>query len=183
MRLRFVALAVLTVSALTPLFAQQTIAPDQQMAALFRTIAQHSDRLLPLLEQVHAKDWVAKGAPGTYATQLASAQQQIQAIDSDMETLAQHPERMQDSMKALFRVQSFHRSLDSLMGGLRKYQNPALADLILSVALEDQEDVGKLQEHILELATQREQEYLVVDHEAQRCRGVISREAAPQRKK
>ena len=188
MRLHFVALAVLIAGVPQSLpaqqgFSQQTAAPDERMAALFRSIAQHSDRLLPLLEQVRAKDWVAKGAPGTYALQLASAQQQIKAIDSDMEALAQHPERMQDSMKALFRVQSFHRSLDPLMGGLRKYQNPALADLIQSVAVADQEDLGKLQEHILELANQREQEYLVVDHEAQRCRGVISREPGLQRKK
>ena len=68
------------------------------------------------------------------------------------------------------------------MGGLRKYQNPALADLIQSVALEDQEDLGKLQEYILELANRKEQEFLVVDHEAQRCRGVIAHEPAPIRK-
>jgi hypothetical protein len=81
-------------------------------------------------------------------------------------------------MKALFRIQAFHRSLDSLMGGLRKYQNPALADLIQSVAAEDQADLDQLQSYILELADQKEQEYRVVDREAQRCRATISREPA-----
>ena len=77
---------------------------------------------------------------------------------------------------------TFHRSLDTLLGGLRKYQNPALADLIQSVAAEDQEDLGKLQDYLLELANQKEQEYLVVDHEAQRCRAILSREPATPRK-
>jgi hypothetical protein len=165
-------------------YAQQApaLADEQQLAALFRGISAHSAKLLPLLDQVRAKEWIEKGAPDTYATQLASLKQQIGAINSEMETLAGNPDKMQDSLKALFRVQTLHRSLDSVMGGLRKYQNPALADLIQAVALEDQEDLGKLQEHILEIANQREQEYLVVDHEAQRCRSVISREPAPQRK-
>jgi hypothetical protein len=159
-----------------PTGVSAVIPADQHVIALFQRISQHPARLSPLLEQVHAKDWVAKGAPDTYAAQLASLQGQIQAIGSDMSTLAQHPERMQECMRALFRVQSFHHSLDSLMGGLRRYQNPALADLIQSVAVEDQEDLGKLQDYILELANQREQEYLVVDHEAQRCRSIISKE-------
>ena len=64
------------------------------------------------------------------------------------------------------------------MAGLRRYQNPALADLIVSVAAEDQADLEQLQNYILDLANQKDQEYLVVDREAQRCRATISREPA-----
>jgi hypothetical protein len=159
--------------------AQQAAIPaDQQTIALLQRISRHPAKLLPLLEQVHANEWIAKGAPETYVTQVSAVREQIRAIGDEMSALAQHPERMQDCMRALFRVQAFHGSLDSLMGGLRKYQNPALADLIQSVAVEDQEDLGRLQEYILELANQKEQEYLVVDHEAQRCRSTISKEPA-----
>jgi hypothetical protein len=190
MRTRAIAFAAIVVGSLAGVFsmsAQQStevIPVDRQViVSLLSSIAKHTARLTPLLEPVHAKDWEAKGAPATYATQLTSARAQIGAIDTDMDSLAQHPERMQDCLRALFRVQSFHRSLDSLMGGLRKYQNPALADLIQSVAVEDQEDLAKFQDYILELANQREQEYLVVDHEAQRCRASISREPVSPRKK
>lgn len=190
MRIRAIAFAAIVFGSVAVVFsvsAQQSteiIPADRQViVALFSSIAKHSARLTPLLEQMHAKDWTAKGAPETYAVQLASAKQQIGAIDTDMDSLSQHPERMQDCMRALFRVQSFHRSLDSLMGGLRKYQNPALADLIQSIAVEDQEDLAKFQDYILELANQKEQEYLVVDHEAQRCRASISREPVSPKKK
>ncbi len=191
MRIRALAFAAILIGSLAVVFsvsAQQqsteVIPVDRQViVSLLSSIAKHSARLTPLLEQVHAKEWEAKGAPATYAAQLNSAKEQIGAIDSDMDSLTQHSERMQECMRALFRVQSFHRSLDSLMGGLRKYQNPALADLIQSVAVEDQEDLVKFQDYILELANQKEQEYLVVDHEAQRCRASISREPVSPRKK
>jgi hypothetical protein len=161
---------------------QQTTAPpagDAQIAAVFSRISQHTARLDPMLQQVRAAEWVAKGAPETYTAQLNSSRQQIQAIQTDMASLAQHPDRMQDCMRALFRVQAFHHTLDSLMGGLRKYQNPALADLIQSVAAEDQAELDRLETYVLDLADQKEREFRVVDSEAQRCRGTLSREPAP----
>jgi ABC-type transport system involved in cytochrome bd biosynthesis fused ATPase/permease subunit len=165
--------------------AQQQPAPppgfmgDPQIITVFNRIAQQTARLMPMLAEVHARDWVAKGASETYIAQLQSAQTQVQAVQTDMAALAQHPDNMQDCMKGLFRVQALHGSLESLMGGLRRYQNSPLADLIESVAAEDQSDLEKLQSYILELANQKEQEFLVVDHEAQRCRATISREPAP----
>jgi uncharacterized protein YecE (DUF72 family) len=188
MRLRssvFAAVFIGVLSCCQGVRAQQTgtapvavIPADQQIMALFQRISQHPARLLPLLEQVRASEWIAKGAPETYTTQVSAAREQIRAIGEDRSALAQHPDRMQDCMRALFRVQAFHGSLNSLIGGLRRYQNPALADLIQSVAVEDQEDLGKLQEYILELANQKEQEYLVVDHEAQRCRATLSKDSS-----
>jgi hypothetical protein len=190
MRLRAPVLAVLLGGAACWLMvraqqpAAQTSSPvaaipaDQRTIEMFQRIAQYPGRLAPYLEQVHTSEWVAKGAPATYNAQLASARQQIDAIRNEMSSLAEQPENMQDSIRALFRVQTFHRLIDSLMGGLRKYQNPALADLIQSVAVEDQEDLSRLQEYILELANAREQEFRVVDHEAQRCRATLSKEPA-----
>jgi hypothetical protein len=151
---------------------------DPQTVETLNRIAKQTARLTPLLEQVHAQDWVAKGASETYAAQLESIRTQVQAVGTEMTSIAQHPDNMQDCLKGLFRVQMLHGSMQSLMGGLRRYQNAALADLIESVALEDQGDLEKLQSHILDLANRREQEYLIVDHEAQRCRAEISRDPA-----
>jgi hypothetical protein len=151
---------------------------DPLVLDAFKGIAQHTARLLPMLERIRVQEWIAQGAPETYSAQLDSARKQIGAIGSEMDALAQHPDRMQDCMKGLFRVQAFHLALDSLMGGLRKYQNPPLADLIQSVAAEDQSDIEKLQGYILQLADEKEQEFQVVDHEAQRCRASLSKQPA-----
>ena len=176
MRQRLVFFAVLWSVFACGAAAQQP--PDPQVLAAFHGIGQHASRLLPMLEQVRAKEWVSQGAPETYALQVERARQQIQAIGTEMNLLAQHPEAMQDCMKALFRVQTFHGALDSLLGGLRRYQNPALADLIQSVAAEDQGDIERLQSYILLLADEKEQEFQVVEHEAQRCRADLSKNPA-----
>jgi uncharacterized membrane-anchored protein YjiN (DUF445 family) len=131
-----------------------------------------------MLDQVRPNDWIAKGAPDTYATQLASTIEGVALIQSDMQTLAQHPDRMSDDLKALFRVQAVHQLLDSLMGGLRKYQNPALADLIESVVAEDRADLDRLQQYVLQLAGDKEAQLTLMDREAQRCRATLSREPA-----
>jgi hypothetical protein len=171
------AILVLLFAATVSTQAQQQA--DPQVLAALKGIAQHASRLLPLLEQVRAKDWMADGAPDTYVSQLESARLQVRAIGTEMESLQQHPDHMQDCMKGLFRVQAFHGALDSLLGGLRKYQNPPLADLIQSVAAEDQSDIERLQTYILELADEKEQEFQVVDHEAQRCRATLSKQPVP----
>jgi hypothetical protein len=151
---------------------------DPQILTVFSGISQHAARLEPMLGQVRPNDWIAKGASDTYAAQLSSSRQGIAAIQSDMAALAQHPDRMSDCMKALFRVLAVHQTLDSLMGGLRKYQNPALADLIESVAAEDRADLDRLQQYILELASDKEEQFNVMDKEAQRCRAILSRQPA-----
>jgi hypothetical protein len=109
--------------------------------------------------------------------------EQFRAVQSDMSALAQGirnqtPERLTESMKALFRMQSAQVVLGSLMGGVRKYQNPALGDVIESVAAEATGDIDRLEKHLVELADEKEQQYTVVDHEAQRCRATLSRQPA-----
>ena len=161
--------------------AQTLSAPatEQDISIVFANIGKHADRVAPMLGEVRADDWVAKGAPETYTAQRNSAVEQLQAIRNDMAALAQHPERLPDNLKALFRIEAFHRSLDSLMGGLRKYQNSALADLIESVAAEDRGDLDRLEQYILDMTAEKQQQFEMMDREAQRCRATLSRQPAP----
>lgn len=174
---------VLLVTLCGSLFAQQAPLPltDDEAIAAMKAILQHESRLDPMLQQLKPADWVSKGAADTYIQQFASANQQLHAIETDMTDLAQHPSQMSDCMRALFRAQGFHGMLESLLGGARRYQNPALADLIQAVAAEDHADLDRLQSWVLQLADEKEQQFTVVDHEAQRCRATLS--AQPARKK
>lgn len=157
-------------------FAQQQ--PDPQVVAIFTGISQHAARIEPMLQQLHPNDWVAKGAPDTYVAQWNTTLQQLHAIQSDMSALTEHPDQMTECMKALFRVQASHQALNSLMDGLRRYQNPALAELIESVAAEDQSNLDRLEQYVLQLASEKDEQYAVVDREAQRCRATLSRQPA-----
>ena len=158
---------------------QQQPMTDEDVAAVFNRISQRAARLEPMLDQLHPDDWVAKGAPDTYVAQWNSLRQQYMAVQTDLADLSQHMDRLTDSLKALFRIQAANRALGSLLGGVRRYQNPALADLLESVAAESASDIDRFEQHLTEMADAKDKQYALVDREAQRCRATLSRQPAP----
>ncbi len=161
---------------------QQPPMADEDVIAIFNRISHRAARLEPMLEQLHPTEWIAKGAPDTYVAQWNSLRQQYTAIQSDLADLGQHLDRLTDSMKVLFRIQAANQTLGSLLGGVRKYQNPALAELIESVAAESARDMDGFEQHLTEMSDAKEQQFALVDREAQRCRATLSREPATTRK-
>lgn len=153
---------------------QQTQADPTQITEAATQIALRSEHLKPLFEQVHPTEWVAGGAPEAYVAQWNSLLEQNQAIATDMANIGQRTDAMQDIMKALFRVHRFDSDLDSLLRAVGRYQNPALADLIGSVAVEDQSGVERAQQYVLDLAGEKERALDVVNTEAQRCRATLA---------
>ena len=173
-------LAILLTFFALPVFGQQPPQfSEDQLKTLFGQISTRAARLQPLLEGVHAQDWLAKGAPEAYVAQDQSIRVQLTAVQADMAALVQRPDQMADTMRALFRVQAFHRLLTTLMGGVRRYQNPAVADLIESVAAENQADLDRVEQYLIDLAAQKESQLQVMDGEAQRCRGMLLKQPAP----
>src|SRR5579883_2894924 len=79
------------------------------------------------------------------------------------------------------RLQSLENRLHSLADGVRKYQNPAVGDLLLGVLAENSSNRDNLRQYITDLAAQKEQEFQIVDKEAQRCRGILSRQPPPKK--
>jgi hypothetical protein len=152
---------------------------DDEIAMTFAKISERAARLEPMLGQLHPADWVTKGAADAYIAQWNTTLSQFRAVQADMAGLSQHPGHISDTMKSLFRLQSIHPMLDSLMGGTRKYQNPALADLIESVSSENTADIEKVERYLVQITNDQEQQFAVMDHEAQRCRATLSRQPAP----
>jgi hypothetical protein len=157
-----------------PAVVDPVVLEPAEVTAIAQQISRRSDQLKPMLDQVHAADWVAKGAPEAYIAQWSSLTEQNLAIETDMTTVEQRPAAMSEIMKALFRVHRFDSDLDRLLKAVRRYQNPALADLIESVAPADQNGVVKLQQYVLDLASEKERLLDVEDKEAQRCRSELA---------
>ena len=150
--------------------------PEWDIRAVLKEIAAHAGRLVPVLDQVNPSGWVDKGAPETYVAQWKSARAQAVALGGDALELSKDPEKLPAALKTFFRMQSLEFMLNSLGDGIRKYQNPAVAELLAGVVAENGANRERFQRYIVELASQREQEYQIMDHEAQRCRGMLSRE-------
>lgn len=159
-----------------PLFAQQaSLITDFDAAQLANTIAAQTEKLAPMIEQIHTADWVAKGAAPTYNQLREGALAQNKAIVAGMRQLADHPQKLSEGLTALFHIQSLEMELVSLDPGLRKYQNAALADLLSSMLAEGNRNRDRFRQYVVDLAAQKEQQFEVADKEAQRCRESISK--------
>lgn len=156
----------------------QAQAPAHQwdVRAILKEISDHAGRLVPVLDTVQPSTWANPGAPEAYETQWKSTRAQTQALQGDAKALMKNPEKLSEAMKVFFRMQSVEFMLGSLGAGVRRYDNPAKADQLASHAAENGGNRERFQQHIVELAARLEEEYEIMDYEAQRCRAIISRQ-------
>lgn len=165
---------------------QSSVSTDWDVGKTLTAIAAHAGRLGPLLEQIQPQEWVSKGAPEQYVTQWKDSRTQVQAIVTAASELGRNPGKLTEVLQLLFRVQSLEATLASLREGIRKYHNPAVADLLNGVVAENGANRNRLQQYVLDLAAEKEQQFTVADREAQRCREFLSKQPAqshrPERK-
>lgn len=157
------------------------IAPVWDVRKMLQEVAAHAERLLPVLNQIDAKEWMARGASETYADQLESCKVQCKAVAEIAQDLGRQPERLSGSLDLYFRLHALDLMLVSVQEGIRRYHNPAVADMLAAVAAEKSADRRGFEQFLIDLAAQREQQIVLMDNEAQRCRGNLSRQtpAAP----
>ena len=171
--------------------ARQTGAPQQpagletdwDIAAVLGEMSSHAARLLPLLDRADSQSWIARGAPDTYAAQVQSARDQAHAIADGAKALARNPEKLSASLELFFRIQGLETMVGSVAEALRKYQSPADAQALIALSAENGANRDRFQRYIVNLAAEREKEYVVMDNEAQRCRGALTAPNVPIRKK
>ena len=97
---------------------------------------------------------------------------------NDARNLDRNPEKLTDALQTLFRIRTLESMVASLSEGIRKYQNPPMADLLNAAVAENAANRDRLQQYVFELATEKENEFRVADEEAQRCRASLSRQPA-----
>ena len=158
-----------------PAAAQQPgLAPEWEVRNSLAALAGHARQFKPILDQAKPGQWA--GAPSAYAGQAQRVNAEIEYLVTSTESLAAHPEKLTTALSVYFRMQSLDLMLRSYAEGIRKYQNPALAELLLATVSTAAADRDRLRQYILDLAADREQALRVADEEAQRCRGLLSRQ-------
>lgn len=159
-------------------FAQGVSAP-WDISQTAKDLSAQAARLTPLLDQLTPEEWQAKGAPATYATQWRNTRDEVGYLIGAADNLGKQPEKLTVALETYFRMQAVESQLASLIDGVRRYQNAAVGDLIVSVLAANSSNRDQLRQYITDLAQNREQEFLIADKEAQRCRGVLMRQPAP----
>lgn len=149
--------------------------PDWELKENMAALEKHLQRFNPILDEVQPESWAEKGAPGTYEQQWRSVQQEIGFLIPSASQLGSQPERLTLALEILFRIHSLDSMLRSMDEGIRKYQNPALADLLRATMTGVNLEQEKLRQYVVALAAAKEQEWKIMDQEAQRCRAWLSR--------
>lgn len=127
-----------------------------------------------MLEKIDVYAWVEKGASDTYLAQLQSSKVQARAVTESAKMLAASPEKLSASLELYLRISALEAMLNSLQEGIRKYQGPSDAMALASLEAQNGGNRDRFQRYIVELATQRERDLEVMDHEAQRCRAIVT---------
>lgn len=144
----------------------------KQLAALVAT----ANRLQPVLGELNPEAWKQNGAPEAYVQQWQNTRKALGYLQTSAERLARDPNRMTLAMDTYFRLQAMEQLLGSLAAGVRRYQNPAIADLLLGMVNENAANRDFLEQYMKDLATTHESEFQIADAEAQRCRSVLSKQ-------
>lgn len=160
-----------------PASADSGLTTPWDIKRTIEALTQFTTRLTPILDQVQPANW--KDAPPAYADQHAMVRAQLSSIRVIAESLNRDPEQLSVILDLYFRYENFDLTLASLLEGVRRYQNPAVADLITGMRNESSPARTGLKQYLVELASTREQEYRIVDTEAQRCRQQILKQPLP----
>ena len=172
-------LPILVLPFLQNLATAQGVMAPWEAADVATMLAGQSERLTPILDQLTPEQWQSKGAPATYVAQLKSVKDEVGYLSDAAGKFKKQPERLPLALETYFRLQSVELQVNSLVDGVRKYQNPAVGDLLVSVLASNAENRDQLRQYISDLAQTKEDEFKVVDQEAQRCRGTLNRQPAP----
>ena len=157
---------------------------DWEIAPVLQEISAHANRLSLFLDKFDAQQWVAKGASETYGEQLQSCREQAKALSADAKALAANPEKLSSSLEVYFRIHGLDVMIGSVEEAIRRYQSPANAQALAILQAENDGNRDRLQKYIVNLAAAREQDLIVMDREAQRCRGILTQAPLkPARKK
>jgi hypothetical protein len=163
-------------TALLPPTQAQGVSAPWDISQTLSSLSEQTQRLTPVLDQLKPEQWEAKGAPAAYTSQWRNARSEVGYLLAAAQTLRKQPEKLTLALETLFRLQAVESQVNSLVDAVRRYQNPAVGDLLVSVVSANSTNRDQLRQYVSDLAQTKEQEFQIVDGEAQRCRGMLMRQ-------
>ncbi len=152
--------------------------------SLLERLKADTNDLKSLLDGLKPQQWSdQKGASSTYVLQWQIARRQLDDVSVTNGLFAQKTESLPLALDTYFRLEALDVTARSLEEGTRKYGDRATADRMAQVLARNFNSRERLRDYLRDLAASGEQNFKIADEEAQRCRGMISREPAPAAKK
>ncbi len=189
---RLAGAAVLLCLQIAPLSAQAPLSPDLQkqqaqeqagienswdVRPMLQKLSERNQQLAPILNSLKPQQWFdQKGAPTTYILQWQLAQQQVKDVSSTISALMQQTDNLSLGLDLYFRLEALDVTSRSLSEAANKYADRVTAQKLSSQLAQNFADRERFRDYLKDLAASTQQNFKIADAEAQRCRGMISKE-------
>jgi len=142
-----------------------------------------NEKLKSVLASLNPQEWYAKkGASNAYVQQLQTGQRQLNDVIISSKLLAQKTDSLPLALDNYFRLEALEVTARSLSEGALRYGDRHTADQLNTLVARSFTRRERFRDYIQDLAKTQEQNFRVADEEAQRCRGMISRQPAPSKR-
>ena len=175
-----------------PCIAQTSLSPDLQkqqaqeqagvenawdVRTILQGLSKDQEQLTPILSALKPQQWAdQKGAATAYILQWQLAQQQIKDAAGTMASLMQQTDNLSLALDLYFRLEALDVTSRSLSEGANKYADRPIAQKLSTQLAQNFADRERFRDYLKDLAASTQQNFKIADAEAQRCRGMISRE-------
>ncbi len=171
-RIPVLLLAVSLMGPGTSLLAQsEGVAPVWDAKTMLKEFVEQLNRFDPILKQVSTAGWGESAE--AYSGQLEALQNEIGYLRRAANELSVKPDNMTKTLEAYLRMQAVESMMESVVDGVRRHQNPAVADLLRGVMNEVGPYRQNLQDYLVQVVTMKEAELRIANREAQRCRSQL----------
>jgi hypothetical protein len=168
----------------TQVEAAAGVAAPWDAQKLLADVNSGNQEMTPLLDQMNPQEWMdEKGAPSAYLSQWNTAKQQLADSATTIQRLATQSDNIYLCLDAYFRMEALETTERSLLEGTRAYGTRRVADKLQELIARNYTAREQFRQYLLELTASKEQMFQIADREAQRCRGMISKEAPATSKK
>ena len=149
------------------------VQPVWEVRTALDDLSTQTGRMEPLLEQLNPADWTNKEAPEAYVAQWNSLRNEVGYVRRAIAELKDNPENLAKSVEVFLRLLSVEEMMNSFLDGVRRYHNPAVAELLTGIMNDSANSRFGFRNHLLELANLRETELRITNQELQRCRAAM----------
>ncbi len=153
------------------------VLPEWELRPRIRQIGPDVARLAPLLNKLQPEKWIAAGAPEAYRRQWKDCLDAIPQIEAAAAAFAARPLQLSLAVETLVRVEGLLQHAASISQAVRRYQNPAMAEILDGEVLAAGASRDWLRQHVLDLSRHREIELEAAQSEADRCRAQLAKPA------
>lgn len=160
----------------------QELPPEWDARKLAQAVVEATHQLNPIMARISPAEWTSNGAPPAYSFQLERIKNGVGYLVISAKQFSVDPQKLSVALDIYLRIQWLETQIGSLEQGVRKYQNPALADLLMAAVSDNAKARTQLQQYVLDLANYQETELKVMAKEAQKCRVASTQPANVRRK-